>query len=264
MENKSSRGRIVTVGTGCAKPSLTRGSSCILMELGGLALCVDMGLGSLHGLLRAGVTHEKVDALFLTHFHTDHTADLGAFLFAANYDETPRTNPLSIFGGEGLVRYMEAMEGVHGRWIAAKHYERSVCEAKPGDAFALGEVRILAGPASHDESSLSWRFEAEGVSAGITGDTGPDPRLAPFFKKVDTLVCECSLPHDLPAPYHLRAEDAGALAAEANAGRLILTHFYPASETGNPVAAAAGNYSGPIHAANDGDEFNFSFAGPND
>lgn len=257
MGNETTPARIVTVGTGCARPSLARGSSCLLIQAAGLNLCVDLGLGALHGLLRAGVAHGEVDALFFTHFHTDHTADLGAFLFAANYDETTRARPLAIFGGGGLEKYMEAMEALHGRWVAAKHYERTVREARPGDVFTLGGLTALAGPASHDESSLSWRFKADGRSLAVTGDTGPNPELTAFVKGADILISECSLPPDSPAPYHLRAEDAGVLAAEAGAGMLVLTHFYPSSEAFDPAGRAALHYGGPVAAANDGDEFAF-------
>ena len=46
---------IVTVGTGSCTPRLERLGPSTLLTFGRLRVAVDLGLGSLHGLLRAGV-----------------------------------------------------------------------------------------------------------------------------------------------------------------------------------------------------------------
>ena len=56
--------RVVTVGTGCSAPSLERSGSSVLVEAGGLKMVFDLGLGALHGLLRAGVAHRDIDRLY--------------------------------------------------------------------------------------------------------------------------------------------------------------------------------------------------------
>lgn len=247
--------RIVTIGTGCARPSLKRGGNSILVQCGGVNIVVDLGLGSLHGLLREGLTHSEIDLIVLTHFHTDHTAELASFLFAANYDETPRQTPLTLVGGEGLGRFMDALGGLYGNWMAAKGYRRELAEIKAGGAINAGPVHLEAGPASHDPSSVSWRISCGGASVVITGDTGPDEGLTGFAGGADALLAEASLAHDRPAPYHLRAVDAAALAKAAGVGLLVLTHFYPASEADRPLDRAKEVFGGPVALAEDGAEF---------
>jgi ribonuclease BN (tRNA processing enzyme) len=59
----------------------------------------------------------------------------------------------------------------------------------------------------------------------------------------------------LAVDIHLTPEQAGDLAQEAGARRLVLTHFYPPVENSDPARAAASRFTGPITAAVDGDRF---------
>ena len=53
--------------------------------------------------------------------------------------------------------------------------------------------------------------------------------LEDFCKNADLIICESSLlkKHNSNSTVHLTAYDAAALAYKANAGRLLLTHFWP-------------------------------------
>ena len=64
-----------------------------------------------------------------------------------------------------------------------------------------------------------------------------------------------SLPEPLAVDIHLTPAQAGELAREAGAGRLVLTHFYPPVEPSDPARKAAERFKGPIVAARDGDRF---------
>ncbi len=249
--------RLITVGTGTAVPRPERGGSSALVIGGGVNLVVDLGMGSLHGLSRAGLAHRDADAVFFTHLHPDHVAETASLFFAANYDPVPRTRPLALFGSKGLIPLFEGLDHAFGRWMEPKRYTRTFFPLNPGDSLGIGGMRLAAGPANHDPSSLSLRVWADGFSLAVTGDTGPCPELADFARGVDLLLAEASLATGEEAETHLTAEEAGRLATAAGAGRLVLTHFYQASEADDPEGRARKTYSGSVTAARDGMEFTF-------
>ncbi len=240
------------MGTGTGVPRADRRGPCTLIQAPGCRLVVDLGLGALHGLLRLGIGHRDVDAVVFTHLHPDHTAELVSFLFAARYDEDPRRRPLAVVGGPGTGRFLEALTGAYGRWIEPAGYGLSVHELEPGDAVQLGPWRLRAGRVAHTPSSVAWRAETPGFSLGLTGDTGPCPGLVRFLRGVDLLVAEASLPEGREFEYHLTARQAGDLAREARAGRLVLHHLYPSADAADPGRHAAEAFGGPVVVARDG------------
>ncbi|GAB4262943.1 MBL fold metallo-hydrolase [Deferrisoma sp.] len=244
--------RIVTVGTGTCVPRLDRRGPCTLLEAGGYRVAVDLGLGALHGLLAAGVRHHNLDAVVFTHLHPDHTAELVALLFAAGYDEAPRTRPLTLVGGVGFERFVEALRGAYGDWLDPRGYPLEPRECAPGDQLSLGPWALRTGPARHHPSSLALRWELAGRSFVITGDTGPDRGLARFARGADLLVAEASLPEGAAFDRHLTARQAGDLAREARAGALVLHHLYPSADRADPGRHAAESFPGPVIVARDG------------
>ncbi|GAB6064556.1 MBL fold metallo-hydrolase [Deferrisoma palaeochoriense] len=244
--------RIVAVGTGTCVPRIDRRGPCTLLEAQGYRVVVDLGLGALHGLLAAGVRHQDVDAAVFTHLHPDHTAELVAFLFAAGYDETPRTRALTLVGGPGFGRFVEALGGAYGDWLDPRGYPLELRECAPGDRFALGPWALRTGLARHHPSSLALRWEHAGRSVVITGDTGPDRGLARFARGADLLVAEASLPEGAAFDRHLTARQAGDLAREARARALVLHHLYPSADRAEPGRYAAEAFPGPVIVARDG------------
>lgn len=244
--------RVVTVGTGTCVPRLDRRGPCTLLDAPGYRVVVDLGLGALHGLLAAGVRHKDVDAVVFTHLHPDHTAELVSLLFAAGYDERPRTRPLTLVGGPGFGRFLEALRGAYGDWLDPRGYHLELRECAPGERLSLGPWSLLTGPARHHPSSLALRWEFSGRSFVITGDTGPDRGLARFARGADLLVAEASLPEGAAFDRHLTARQAGDLAREARAGALVLHHLYPSADRADPGRHAAEAFPGPVIVARDG------------
>jgi ribonuclease BN (tRNA processing enzyme) len=112
-------------------------------------------------------------------------------------------------------------------------------------------VKCRCGPALHLSSSLSFRFEATGRSAVVSGDTGPCPGLEEFARGADLLLLETSLrTRDHDETRHLTPEEAGTLARRAGAARLVLHHLTASSESS--AALAAGAFGGPTLVAADG------------
>lgn len=243
---------VTIIGTGTTVPSLERRGASVLARTAGRVIVFDLGLGSLHGLLKAGVAHRDIDFLVFTHLHPDHVTELLPFLFASNYDPSPRARPLAIAGSAAIGGLLEGLGGIFGRWVGARGYERRFVELMPGGVLELDGARLSAGPANHDASSLSYRLEADSGTLVITGDTGPSEELSAFARGADAIVAEASLAEGETAEGHMTAREAGFLARSAGAGRLVLTHFYPSSDADSPEERAAGVFGGAVSKAFDG------------
>jgi ribonuclease BN (tRNA processing enzyme) len=247
---------VTTVGTGTCVPRLDRGGPCTLVRTNGITAVVDLGLGALRGLLQLGVRHADLNALFVTHLHPDHVAEIVSFLFAANYDEAPRERPFVIAGGCGVQRLLDSLDVAHGRWLTPRRYELAVWEMAPRQEVRLQSLICRAGVVHHIDSSLAYRFESAGRAVVISGDTGPSPELETLARGADLLIVEASLPVAAEATnaHHLSARQAGELGRRAGVGRLVLNHFYPAADAAAPEREASEAFGGPVTVARDGME----------
>jgi ribonuclease BN (tRNA processing enzyme) len=222
------------------------------VEGGGARVAIDLGMGALTGLLRAGVTHRDLDAVFLTHRHPDHLSELLPFFFACNYAPPPRKKKFLLAGGPDTLTLISGVSTVFGRWVEARTYSREVLELSEGAELLVGALSVATGPADHIESSISYRVTLGGRSAVITGDTGPSGEFAVFASGADILIAEASRASDNPADGHLTPVQAGELAKAARVKKLVLTHIQPETEAGEPVKEAKSAFGGEVILGFDG------------
>jgi len=100
--------------------------------------------------------------------------------------------------------------------------------------------------------NAGFRVQAAGASIAYTGDTGPSPSLLDLAQGCDVFLAEATYPDQVPADsarYLSSARQAGRVAADAGAGRLVLTHLWPGTDPAEAVGAAAASYDGDIAVA---------------
>ena len=243
--------RLTVLGSGTIVPSLRRQPSAYLLEAGGLKILLDCGSGCLRRLLEAGAHPDDIDLMLFSHTHIDHTSELPLFLFSARYAPQARRRALRIAGSAGFVEFFAALERLYGDWITAPGYERRVETLTDGGEMRAGGARVRAAAARHIPSSLALRIEEAGASLVYSGDTEYCESVVDLARNCDLLLCECSFPDGTSCPGHLTPSEAGRIAAEAGARRLLLTHFYPGCEEIDRTAQTRRTYSGEVLLAED-------------
>ncbi|WP_396205741.1 MBL fold metallo-hydrolase [Gemmatimonas sp.] len=251
--------RLTTIGTGTAAPHPTRVASSHLVECGEVRLLLDCGSGAVHRLANLGVDWSGITHVALTHFHADHIADLPLLIMGWRWGQLPpRSAPVTIYGPSGTGALLERMAGVYGAWMLAPGFPLTVRDLLPDEIIRLpGGVALQAHPVPHTAESVAYSISEGTQRLVYTGDTGVSESLGPWARDCDLLLAECSLPDTMALREHLTPRQAGALAAQAAAKRLVLTHFYPPVESVDIAAEVAEHYAGPVVCATDGWSIDF-------
>lgn len=266
---------VVTCGTGTPIPS-DRAQACTAVFANGLFLLFDAGDGAERSMERSLLPMARIDAVFLTHFHSDHVADLGEVVSRSWI--LGRTTPLPVFGGEGIARIVAGIDAFyaaddnyrtthHGEDILAPEFAGAEANRidDPGEqgrvVFERDGVRVTAFRVNHAPvaPAFGYRVDHAGRSVVVSGDTTATPSLREASRGADLLVAEvmnteileaaeCSfrkagddrnrrLVRDIRS-YHVATADLAALAEEAGVRRLVLTHLVPTIGGEDPRADA--------------------------
>lgn len=160
---------------------LGSGSSgnCSLIETGSTRLLIDAGLSArriAQRLSAIGVAPERIDGILLTHEHSDHAGGIG--VWCRKYGTPVYANRLTT---EALMR---GAEGVSWRMFVT------------GTEFALGDIRVMSFPISHDAAEpVGFVLDHAGVGVGFLTDLGFATRLVvERVRGVHTLMIETN--HD--------------------------------------------------------------------
>lgn len=239
---------ITILGSGTGYPSPRRQPSGLLIRVGGVPLLFDAGSGTLGRLAQAGVDIASLEHIHFTHQHSDHCADLAPILQACKL--MGRALPLRVIASPTFFAYMRAMVDLHP-WARPSGYVLEEVDITAG-AFTGPGWTVDAAPTGHLPGSLAFRLRAEGKTIVCTGDAIQTPELTGFARGADMLIAECSFPDELAEPYHLSPAQVGAMAEEAGARHLVLTHFYPVCDDYDIPFFVSKWYSGPVTMAEDG------------
>jgi len=266
--------KITLLGTGSPIPHPARAGSATLVTADGLTLLVDCGRGVLLRLTAAGLFPPALDAVFLTHLHSDHINDLNDVV-TTRWIMSPGPNPLKLYGPPGtqeVVNGMMQMLAPDVRYRMDHHDdltyapEVQVVEVEPGQTFTVGSATVSVAATDHRpvEPTVAFRVETGGKSVVLGGDGVPCAGLDQLCAGADAYV-QTVLRDDMvkavPSQrfqdvldYHSSVEDAGRTAASGGVKTLVLTHYIPGLPPGQEDewrALAAAHFSGPIVLGDD-------------
>ena len=245
--------RLTVLGCSGSFPGPGVACSSYLVTHQGFSLLVDLGNGAL-GELQRYLDPRDVDAVFLSHLHADHWLDLVPFAHARRHHPDSRVPPvLPVFAPAGE---RERIAGAIGRPAAALRDVfdlREPAEACEAGEVGLGPFRIEVTRTRHPVEAYAARVSASGKTLVYTADTGPFAELAAFARGADVLLAEAGFAgtHN-PPDVHLTAPQAGALAKDAAAGLLVVTHVAPWHDAARQLELAGAAFGGPTVLARPG------------
>lgn len=253
-----------------------------LMRFNGKTIVVDCGAGVALGIARQDIALKVIDAIFITHLHSDHYLDLGPLLHTAWTAGLKHRVP--VYGPKGLDEYwrhfiasmrfdIETRMSDEGRPDLAGLIELHVLE--DGEVTKLGGIAVTALRNLHPPltDSFALRFDYGRRSIVFSGDTAFFLPLAEFARGAGLLVHEAMYPAGIDRlvqrigngderlrkhmfASHTPVEDAGRIAAMAEVGALAIHHMVPIDD---PLitpddwrTGALTHWSGRLHIGRDG------------
>lgn len=231
-----------------AWPDAGQACSGYLATHEGFRLLIDPGYAVVPRLLEH-LDASQIDAIFISHGHPDHCADLNPFLRARALKDDPDP-PVPVYAPTGALSVVLALDrpGMLDSAYTLREFE-------PGDPLEIGPFQAETRLLPHFRPNAGIRLAAGDATLVYTGDTGPSPELAKLSRDANLLLCEASYVDEVPEdsrPALFSARLAGKLATEAGVGHLLLTHLMPGTEDEAALGEAGTHYAGPIGIATAG------------
>ncbi len=267
---------IVFLGTGCPVVSTERYGPAQLILGAEAKVLVDCGSGVTQRLLAAGTPGRALDALLLTHLHSDHLVDLYQLIVSSWHQG--RDRPLPIYGPPGTRRYVEGLMALwepelsqriaHEKRPSTEALKIAVTEIAADEVFGIAGLQVRVVPVDHQpvRHAFGFVFEEGGEKLVLSGDTRRCAALIEAARGAELLVHEVFVHREMPvvagvrsaetvanvASYHTLSDDVGKIAAEAGVKALALTHFVPpACDRAALLAEVAADFNGPLILAED-------------
>ena len=280
---------VILLGTGIPIPNPQRGTACTAVIAGDRVFLVDTGRNCVVTLDQAGIF--DLDAIFYTHYHSDHFIGLGEILL--NFGVAGIDRSIPVLGPPGAVEVVEGIVAAyrldleyrithHGEKFSEAVMNPTVTEHEPGVVLDEDGLTVTMFPVCHEpiEPAVGYRFEYRDRIVVISGDTRVCPEFAAGAEGADLLVSEAeNAAMFYPAfalaraagntrqlemiqegmEYHAETLALARMAQEAGVKKLALTHLFPSIPPTEAAEAAfiqgmSDYFNGPIIVGRDGME----------
>ena len=249
---------VALCGTGSPLPDPTRAGPCSVVIAGKRIFVVDAGAGGAQNIVQMGIPPGRIEALFLTHYHSDHIDGLGPMMLL-RWSGRSSQSPLPIHGPPGVDSVLAGFEAAYTLdtgYRIAHHGPKILPPSGAGGTalpFALppegqgdsvvviddGGLKVTAFRVNHKpvQPAVGYRFEYKGRSVVLSGDTAPTPSLITAAKGADVLV------HDALQPKLVALLTRGLMArGQANMAQVTrdIVGYHSTPEQAAQDAKAAG------------------------
>jgi ribonuclease BN (tRNA processing enzyme) len=234
--------QLTVLGSAASYAGADQACSGYLVEHEGTTLMLDCGNGTLANA--AHVTDvTSLDAVLVSHTHTDHFLDLFALEAALRFAPEGPIGSLPIYLPEGLWERMCSLLPASGAAHLTEAFEPHVLRA--GEALQFDDLTVIPRAVDHDGPTFAFVVEAPDARLAYTADTREGEAVRAAVAGCDVLLAECTLPAEYAGRGpHMTAAEAGALAKGSGAELLVLTHLWPTADHDRMLREAGDAFGG--------------------
>jgi len=268
--------KITLLGTGCPVAHPCRGGAAALVETQQARVLIDCGSMVTQRLIQAGCRGAWLDALLVTHRHSDHLVDFYQLVVSSWHQG--RAAPWVVHCPETVTPVIEAtMEAWREERELRIAFEQRpsatglnvACETlAPGKTITIDDLEIEPVLVNHAPIIPAYGFVLRSAdkTAVISGDTGVCEGLIDAGRGADLLVHEVYIHEEMPlkpgrrsaatvtatSSYHTLSGEVGEVARQMEAKALALTHFVPPDfDRAGLLAQVTGDFGGPVFVGED-------------
>lgn len=275
--------KITLLGTGVPLPSIERFGPSTLIEAGNQYFLFDCGRGATQRLWQQKIQLGKINHLFLTHLHSDHTVGI-ADLWLTGWLPAAfgrRNSPFQVWGPAGTAEMMQGLRMAYNWDMRIRRNEINKADSgvmvlthtiQEGVVYDKDGVKVTAFFVDHADfidSAFGYRLDYGGHSVVVSGDTRYSENLIKYAKGVDVLIHEVAIAKDELIQksaivqqilgYHTTPEQAGKVFSQAKPRLAVYSHIampaidptIPSPTVDDIISGTRKNYKGPLEVGED-------------
>lgn len=224
--------QLTVIGNGTMMPTKQTNPSSFLLEYKKTKILLDCGHGTVRRLVDIGIGLNNIDAVLVSHFHTDHFADVIPLIHSrvvADMRSGSQHKSITIIGPKSIKKHIATLRSIF--WPEPN--ESYPYYFKEGERVKtkIKNIAITTFPVQHVPwfKSVGFCLKTDNKKIVYTGDVSGLSNLDAFTKQArgaDLLIVDASQLHGIMKS-HLTLDQIEPLAQQSDVKKILLAHTPP-------------------------------------